>query len=217
MSELQDAFGELMSEHRRIGSPVPDYLVPGKPAGEVRQRLTIMGFDPADDVVEYFTLQNGIDDTPWFHVGSGLASGSLYLYPVYESPGLEQLERIYQDKRQVSQIHGTAPRRKADIPEVAYWARTWLPVFVGDRYSVGADCRGGSISVVWGQASHPGSGPTAPLHQTLADFIRDVANRLRVGAIWWTEKGYDWDLDRLLKLDDQLAAAARSFDPYDLY
>jgi hypothetical protein len=217
MSKLSEAIDELLTEHSRIGSPVPGYILPGRPEAEVKERLTALGLDPAADVVEYFTWQDGIDNARWRREAGG-GGTFLALYPLYESASLEEAGRLYSTNREVSaKVYGIDPQSRIDIPQVGYWAQTWLPLFLGD-YSLAVDCRGGQTSVVWGQASHPGWGATTPLYGSLAGLVADIASRFRSGVFSWNAvlNGYDVDIETAFRLDDELAASTVGLSPYEL-
>jgi hypothetical protein len=207
MSDVTEAFEELLDEHRRIGSPTPAYLTPGRDPEEVRRELVSLGIEPSLDVIEYFTVQDGIDDASW--VAEHRGAPFLCLYPLYESPSLTDLGRAYRVMRDVSvRIHGDQTRIRAEIPEVGYWARSWVPIFIGGSRCLAADCRGGVVSAIWGQATHPGYEPTRPLYGSLAELLHDVAGRLRSGAILWRPdlNAYDVDAQAVAGLDAALPA-----------
>jgi hypothetical protein len=198
MSSLTAALEALLAEHDRIGSPVRHYLTKGRPEAEVRSRLQALGLDPADDLVAFYAWQDGIETDVWRR-DSG-AVGGLYLYPWYTSPGLAEAEERYRIKRLVStEAYGKTLRRREDVPDVGYWAKSWFPLFIGDL-TYAADSRGGPVSSVWRQASHP-DGPTLPLYPAILDLIDDIAGRFRRGVYTWLKDAADFDSDEDLELD----------------
>ena len=62
MSELVDALERLMVEHRRVGSPVPDYLLPGLDPAAIRARIAPHGLEPPDEAIELFAWHDGTDN-----------------------------------------------------------------------------------------------------------------------------------------------------------
>jgi hypothetical protein len=205
MRDVADALEALLAEHDRIGSPVRQYLAKGMPDDEVRRRLVALGLDPASDLVDFYTWQNGVDTEARRRTHE---NGDLYLFPVYTSPSLPEAEELYRLKRQVSEYFGTEARRIEDVPSVGYWAKTWFPLFIGDR-TYAADSRGGPTSIVWGQASHP-NGPTLPLYTSIVELIDDISSRFRVGAYTWLEDVGDYGGDPELWMALDRAAENRA-------
>jgi hypothetical protein len=130
---------------------------------------------------------------------------------------VEQAEERYRVCRSGSvDAYGHEPRREGDIPAVGYWARTWFPIFIGD-YILAADSRGGSVSPVWGRASHPGR-LTQRLHQGIAELLRDVTDRFQRGAYAWREDLSDFEENTdLTRMDAALRPQASVTDPFTDY
>ena len=217
MSALTTALEGLLAEHDRIGSPVRRYLTKGRPEAEVRSRLQALGLDPADDLVAFYAWQDGIETDVWRRKHE---TGDLYLYPVYTSPSLIEAEELLRIGRLVSaEAFGTARRKREDIPDVGYWAKSWFPLFIGDRTFV-ADSRGDRSSMVWGQASHP-DGPTMPLYRSIVELIDDIAGRFRRGAYTWLEDvgDYGGDPELWMAIDSEAEVRARDvvIDPSARY
>jgi hypothetical protein len=216
MSPLTDQVDRLLSAHRRAGSPVPLYLRAASSADEVEARLRSAGFDPPRELVEFFTLQDGVDGGRWYVEHP--QAHDLFLYPFYRSPSLDEAIGLHQTRRGVSvDLFGSRLRRLAEFPMCGYWAETWLPVFAGE-YSLVVDCRGGGAGWIFGQDSHPGDS-TMPLYPTLTDLIQDVARRFEAGTLRWREDwlGFDDDEAASMQLDRDLQARNAGVDPHGLY
>jgi hypothetical protein len=221
MTELENAYQGLLAVHRRIGSPVPQYMRPGRPAAEVRSALAGLQLDPPSDLVEYFTLHDGLDRERWMAEHPDLADISLF--PFYDTLGLERAAEQYRVNRQVSvSLLGADARAPGDLPICGYWARTWFPLFHGE-YSLAADCRGGSDSIVWGQDSHPGD-PTAPLFERIAGLLDEARAQFELGILTWRSdwQAFDADDEALMARDRELthhvaSLLAAKLDPEMLY
>jgi cell wall assembly regulator SMI1 len=203
MSELENAYRALLAAHERIGSPVPKYMRPGRPAAQVRSALASLELDPASDLVEYFTLHDGLNQDRWMAEHPELADISLF--PFYETLGLDEALGRYGIHRQVSvSLNGPEQRVGRDLREMAYWARTWFPLFHGE-YSLAADCRGGADSVVWGQDFHPGD-PTAPLFESIAALLDEARTQFELGTLTWRSdwQAFDADDQALMARDREL-------------
>ncbi len=198
MSELSEAFAELLAEHRRIGSPAPDYLIPGPPVDEARRHLEDLGLEPSDEVVEYFALQSGLDYVAWAKVRPEGSYADIYLYPPFEPTPLHAVERLNRVCLEIV--------REVDVPEVARWEPSWVPLLGSNHHTYAADCRGGAMSAVWFQSFWEAHIPTTPLYPSVAALLRDFAERLRNGVATWSERGWDWDWDETMRLDRELAA-----------
>ena len=215
MSELRDAFDRLLGEHRRIGSPCPDRLSDGRPEAEIRRRLGALALDPPSDLVEYFEIQDGIDNGVWSSEHGG---SDLYLAPFSRSPSLPEAIERYEAARDISvDLFGPEPRLAGQVPEAGYWAATWFPLFIGD-VTYASDCRGGERSLVWAQSSHPGD-PTSPIFSSISELIDDIVDRFRHEIIMWRP---DWQAFTrndvaAMRRDADCRAKAAGLDPHGTY
>ena len=78
MSELVDALERLMAEHRRVGSPFPDYLLPGLDPATIRAQIATIGLEAPDEAVELFAWHNGVDHDRYISDGAGIGYGRLF-------------------------------------------------------------------------------------------------------------------------------------------
>jgi hypothetical protein len=221
MTELENAYQALLAVHERIGSPVPLYMRPGRPAAEVRSALAGLELDPPSDLVEYFTLHDGLDQERWMAEHPDLADISLF--PFYDTLGIDGAVGRYGIHRAVSaRLYGPELRTRNELPETTYWARTWFPLFHSE-YSLAADCRGGDNSVVWGRDSHPGD-RTAPLFESIAALLDEAREQFDLGILSWRSdwQAFDADDEALMARDRELThhvadLLAARLDPEMLY
>jgi hypothetical protein len=183
VDELTNALEALMAQHRRIGSPVPDYLRPGLAAATVRETIAkAVGIDASDDLLELFGWHDGVDDASWQRdgVGMGFARlfGDTYFAPLSDAVD-EYRSRIATDE-QVA-LYST--------PETALvtWKPSWFPALDGwDTYGVECDFaspdRGRVYDPAWEPPVDIGHGPR---FRDLLHLVESAIRRFESGGYWW--------------------------------
>jgi hypothetical protein len=184
VSKLTDALDELMAHHRRIGSPVPDYLRAGQPEDRVRaQIVATVGADPPADLVDVFVWHDGIDNEAWERddaaTGFGRLFGDTHFAPLADAIR-EYRERIEGDETTaLYSPPGTA---------IQTWRPTWFPFCQGwDTYAVECDPdspdRGRVYDPSW---EPPADVYPAPRFRDLVHLVESAIRRFKAG-------GYSWD------------------------
>jgi hypothetical protein len=208
MTTIAEALEALLRQHDRIGAPLREFLIAGRPADEIRARLQGLGLAAPDDLLDFYSWQDGVANAVWRRRYGGRELG---LVPPGSSPSLDQAEAEYRMLREVSiSIYGS--QDLTEIPEAGYWAATWFPIVLGNR-SYAVDCAGGSQSHVWLQSSHPGSGGTAIACPSLVEFLLDVAGRFERQVYSWRDDvgQIQYDGDALIREErEAVARAARA-------
>ncbi len=73
MTALSDVLEALLAEHDRVRSPLRRYLRrPG--VGDVAVRASLPELMPADETIEFFGWQDGIDQARWLRDGGGMTT-----------------------------------------------------------------------------------------------------------------------------------------------
>jgi hypothetical protein len=209
MSELVEALDRLVSEHRRIGSPMPDFLVPGIHPDDVRARLGDLGLKPPEEVVELFAWHNGSDDSAFLDSGAGLGYPRPFDDVFFGT--LDEAIAFYGDclkiDRNVVATYGD--------PAAAIWRLSWFPPFSGGLPSYGIECDPTvpSAGMVFEPQWHPPiEGSEHPRFRNLTHLVQSVVRRFEAGGYSWDRReGWldenDKVLDRLrrLELEETLA------------
>ena len=185
MSELTDALDALMAEHRRKGSPVPDYLRAGQAVDRVRaQIVATVGVDPPANLVDLFAWHDGIDNEAWERddaaTGFGRLFGDTHFAPLADAV-LEYRERIEGDV--------TAALYSPPGAAIQTWRPTWFPAFCQgwDTYAVECDPVSENRGRVYDPAWEPPVGAyPAPRFRDLAHLVESAIRRFKAG-------GYSWD------------------------
>jgi hypothetical protein len=184
MSGLAAALDDLMSEHRRIGSPVPRYLRPGLPSEAVRERIVSeLGLDPPDPVLELFAWHDGIDHDAWRgdDAAPGFARmfGDTYFAPVADAIGM------YRESVEIDE----ATARFAfedDVPRI--WRPSWFPAFCDGWETYAVECgpesqdRGRVYDVHW---QPPIDDPPRARFRDLQHLVESASRRFRAGGYYW--------------------------------
>jgi hypothetical protein len=143
---VEEAFEALLDEHRRIGSPLGQYLRPGRSEAEVRSALRRLELDVPDELVAWFGRQDGIDHERHRRdrAAAGGVGGRLGLYYPNAFPyGLDEAAAQTADLR---------ARRSALVPYVdpdERWRDDWLAVVMTEPEWVVVECHRGPTAPIW--------------------------------------------------------------------
>jgi hypothetical protein len=185
VSELSAGLEELMAQHRRIGSPVPDYLRPGQPAERVRDGVVAtVGVDPPAGAIDLFVWHDGIDNEAWERddVGTGFARlfGDTYFAPLADAI------RHYRDRIETDEM---TARYSLPGEAVQTWKPSWFPVFSEGWETYGIECdpgspdRGHLYDPSWDPPASVGPGPR---FRDMLHLVESAIRRFQAG-------GYTWD------------------------
>jgi hypothetical protein len=183
MSDLLDALDRLLAEHRRIGSPVPDYLRPGVAGADVIRAVDgTTGFQPPDELVELFEWHDGIDNDRW--VGDSAGTGFARLFGDTHFAPLDECVTAFHEAIEIDRQ--AAMYAPGDV-DASIWQRSWFPVFTGGWETYTIECadaglRGRVHDVYW----HPPIGdPKQPRFLSLTHLVRSVVRRFEADGYWW--------------------------------
>ena len=183
MSELADALDALVAEHRRIGSPLPNYLRPGAPADVAREQIrATVGGQPPDDLVDLFSWHDGTDKDAWRRDEAG--TGFARFFGDTHFATLATAVKVYADSIETDEITarysmtGTAPQ---------LWTPSWFPAFAtGDVVAVECDAASKDLGAVYDVNWHP---PTSDVHvprfRDLLHLAQSMVRRFEAGGYWW--------------------------------
>ena len=185
MTDIADALDELVAQHRRIGSVVPEYLRPGLPADEViRHVLATVGLDPPGAAVDLFVWHDGIDNEAWER--DAAATGFARLFADAHYAPLADAVRHYHERIDTDEVTARYSMT-GDAPGI--WKASWFPVFCGgwDTYAIECD----PTSPDWGAIYDPAWEPPVdvgpgPRFRDLPHLVESVIRRFQAG-------GYSWD------------------------
>ena len=202
MSELTDALDRLMLEHRRIGSPVPDFLRPGSEPAKIRKRIAALGLEPPDDAIELFSWHDGSDNGRYVSSGAGVG------YPrIFDDVFFGTIDEAVAYYRKCLQIDRDVAGVYADDAD-RIWQLSWFPPFSGGLPTYGIECdpaspaRGRIFEPWW----HPPiEDPIRPRFRNLTHLVESVVRRFEAGAYSWDEatRFLDSDFSVLDRLEQQ--------------
>jgi len=181
MSELVDALERLMLEHRRIGSQVPDFLLPGLDPETIRERIATLDIDPVAEVIDLFSWHNGTDNDRYLSSGAGIGYGRLFGDVFFGTldEAIEYYGECLQIDRNVMEMYEEAERT---------WPLSWFPPFSGGLPTYGIECdlasptRGLVFEPWW----HPPiEEPIRPRFRSLTHLVRSVVRRFEADGYWW--------------------------------
>jgi hypothetical protein len=189
MSDLTTDLERLLGEHRRIGSPFPEYLRPGVDPAVAEDRIASrLSSPPAPHLIELFGWHDGVDDDLWRRdeAGTGVARlfGDAFFAP------LDDAFRSYDERLEDQRILGVY----AGPDYEPTWQPTWFPAFSmgGETYAVECALDSPTRGCVYDPAEARSLGPR---FRSLLHLVQCVNRRFEAG-------GYRWDPERRL-LDEQ--------------
>lgn len=182
MTEVEEAWEQLVDLHRQIGSPVPDHLNPPVSDERVREVEAGLGFSLHPDVVDLFRCADGIDQERW----RSLDTAACEVAPLQELLPLAaaaERERMFRTNAERSGVDGL-------------WRPGWFPVLVMEAdEAIVSDSASGELWVVRWEATD-----IRPLGRDVAEHLRHNVARMRAHGVRW-----DPDLGELTLPDDPAA------------
>ena len=183
MPALTDDLEALLAQHRRIGSPLPDYLRPGLATDTARKNIVAaIGSEVPDDLLELFGWHDGIDDAAWQRDGACLGFarlfGDTHFAPLADAI-VEYRERIETDEQvaRYSMVGAAQPT----------WKPSWFPAFCRGWDTYAVECRQARADVgrVYDPAWEPPSGAGPPRFRNLEHLVASAIRRFEAGGYTW--------------------------------
>ena len=195
MSELVDALDRLMLEHRRIGSPVPDFLLPGLDPAAIRARIVTLGLEAPDEAVELFAWHDGVDNDRYLSTGAGIGYARLFDDVFFGT--LEEAIEYYGECLQIDRNVGSVYEDAEPT-----WRLSWFPPFSGGLPTYGIECRCGIARSRHGLravVSPAGRGTDPAAISKPTHLVQSVVRRFEADGYWWDGKvGFLMDRDAVL-------------------
>jgi hypothetical protein len=182
MSALVDALDQLMLEHRRIGSPVPDFLIPGPQPAAIRARVARLGLEAPDEAVELFAWHNGTDNDRYLAAKAGIGYGRLFEDVLFGT--LEEAADYYEE---CLSIDRTVAETEGDSYEPT-WHPSWFPPFSGGLPTYGIECdpdspvRGLVFEPWW---HPPNEDNVRPRFRSFTHLVESLVRRFEADGYWW--------------------------------
>jgi hypothetical protein len=185
VSALVDALDRLMVEHRRIGSHLPEFLLPGLDPAAIRTRIASLGFDPPDEAVELFAWHNGTDNDRYLSTKAGIGYGRLFDDVFFGT--LDEALEYFGQCLDIDRVVAETYRE----PVEPTWRTTWLPPFSGGLPTYGIECATASVTrgMVFEPWWHPPiDEPIQPRFRSLTHLVQSVVRRFEADGYWWDRK-----------------------------
>ncbi len=172
MTDVQEAWQQVVAFHREIASPIPESLNPPATAAQVREAEASLHLTLHPDVVALFACADGIDQDRW----ASLDAAACEIAPLQEFLPLSVAARRAQMFRELAERSGVD----------GLWRAEWFPVFVMEAdEAIVLDSSTGELWVVRWEATDVRS-----LERGLAEHLRhNVALMRAQGVRWDTEAG----------------------------
>jgi cell wall assembly regulator SMI1 len=178
VTDLRESLDELVAEHRRLGSPVGDYLRPGLPAADVERQLEALDLPALPDVADLYGWADGTDEEAWQR--DARQAPFLRFIGDASFPALDSAAAWCRTVRELAQ--STAADSVGALEPEALWHPSWFPIFRRDHGEFAMVCsrvEAPSVrEVVWDM---PELGRSFP---TLTALIRAATRELREAFVW---------------------------------
>ena len=196
MSELVDALERLMLEHRRIGSPVPDFLLPGLDPPAIRARIATLGLEAPDEAVELFAWHDGTDNDRYLSTGAGIGYARLFDDVFFGT--LDEAIEYYGECLEIDRNVGSMYEDYEPT-----WRLSWFPPFSGGLPTYGIECDAASPvrGMLFAPEWHPPiEEPIRPRFRSLTHLVQSVVRRFEADGYWWDSKvGFLMDRHEVLE------------------
>ncbi len=179
---LTGKLDELLLRWGRSGCDQESLLAPGRPAIETRRILTDAGFDPSDEILEWYGWRDGPLRKAWVSMG----------------PSNDPLLSV-RDAIELGRLHAAIDEEYA-VEGGALWKPCFLPIVQGGSQSfVYAKLAGGSTSQVGENDSsgRPEDEVCLASIESLVDLWLEVFDR---GAARWDDGVWEINYDLLTDL-----------------
>ena len=178
MTELRESLDDLVAVHRRLGSPVGDYLRPGLPAADVERQFEALGLPAPPDVVDVYGWADGTDEEAW----QGDARQAPFLRFIGDTyfPTLDSAAMWCRTVRELAA--SIAADSVGALEPDALWHPSWFPIFRRDHGEFAVVCsRAEAASVREVAWDMPELGRSFP---NVTALIRAATDELREAFIW---------------------------------
>lgn len=169
MTDVHDAWEDLLAYHREIASPIPDLLNPPVATATVQEAEARFGGPLHPDVVALFRCADGIDQDRW----RALDLAACEVAPLQEFlPLATAAERARMFRRNAE-----------DAGTDGLWRPEWFPVFVMEAdEAIVLDSATGELWVVRWEATDVRS-----LERGLAEHLRHNVALMRAQGVGWDQ------------------------------
>jgi hypothetical protein len=181
MSELVEALERLMLEHRRVGSPLADFLRPGLEPAAIREQIAPLGLEPPDEAVELFAWHDGTEHDRYVATRAGIGYGRLFDDVFFGTLG--ETIAYYENCLEIDR--GTAMFDEEAEPT---WRLSWFPPFSAGLPTYGIECDAASPvrAMVFEPWWHPPfEEPIRPRFRSLTHLVQSVVRRFEADGYWW--------------------------------
>jgi cell wall assembly regulator SMI1 len=178
LTVLREALDELVTEHRRLGSPVGDFLRPGLAAADVERQFEALGLPAPPDVVDLYGWADGTDEEAWQR-DARQAPFLRFIGDAY-FPTLDSAATWCRTVRELAE--SIATDSVGALEAKALWHPSWFPIFRGDHGEFAVVCsrvEAASVrEVAWDIPELRRSFPN------LTALMRTAAGELRDAFVW---------------------------------
>jgi len=184
---------DILGWHRRVGSPLGDFLRDGITGAEVASTLASVGIGVdgiADELCDLYSCHNGVDQEAWDRAEMPWPAE---LWPGAVFFDIDRAVGTYAANRDTAMV---ASREVPGSEPDEYWPDGLLPIFGLGVNAFGVDCHGPAPGEVWAWYWEPtAEDPCRRVAASLEELLESVRGRFDVDA-------YRWDPERQIVVED---------------
>lgn len=178
MTDVPARLDALIEALTDLGSPIGQYLRPGRLPADIRAALGSLPLVPPEELLDWFARHDGPDDNAYGQADA-LAS------PLEAFPGVRLLT-LDEAVELCGQMRESADELGEDAQ--MFWRPSWFPILVGPGSTFAVDCEAQDspeTAVIWRSLSHPAPSQTGIVAESLADLLDKWIGEIRAGNVYW--------------------------------
>jgi hypothetical protein len=178
MTDVPARLETLIEGLTALGSPIGQYLRPGRSITEVQAALGSLALVPSEELLDWFARHDGPDDEEFENADARASPLELF-------PGVRPLT-LNDGVELCGQMRASAEELGEDAR--MFWRPSWFPILVGpgSTFAVGCDVQDSTgTAAIWRSVSHPGPSQTGIVAASLTDLLDRWIAEIRAGSVFW--------------------------------
>lgn len=178
MTDVPTRLETLIETLTALGSPIGQYLRPGRSMTDVPTALGSLGLVPSEELLDWFARHDGPNDEEFENADA--RASPLEFFPGVRPLTLDEAVELCGQMRASAEELGEDARM--------FWRPSWFPILVGSGSTFAVDCEvqdSTATAAIWRSVSHPGPSQTGVVAASLANLVDKWVAEIRAGSVYW--------------------------------